>query len=61
MGRAISKAITVAEIIKRRVANLHQLTHISSMEVENVFEPIVDGLEKYTPPHPVPLTPTGRL
>eukprot|EP00297_Palpitomonas_bilix_P017502 CAMPEP_0113916454 /NCGR_PEP_ID=MMETSP0780_2-20120614/32087_1 /TAXON_ID=652834 /ORGANISM="Palpitomonas bilix" /LENGTH=170 /DNA_ID=CAMNT_0000915717 /DNA_START=59 /DNA_END=567 /DNA_ORIENTATION=- /assembly_acc=CAM_ASM_000599 len=35
MARAIGKAITVAETVKRRVANLHQLTTISSMAVED--------------------------
>ena len=31
MGRAINKTVTVAEIVKRRVAGLHQDTEVSSL------------------------------
>jgi DNA-binding protein Alba len=33
MGRAIHKTVTIAEIIKRRVAGLHQLTEIDSNKI----------------------------
>ena len=34
MGSAITKTITVAEILKRRIPNLHQWTEIESLEVQ---------------------------
>ena len=34
MGSAITKSITVAEILKRRILNLHQWTEIESREVQ---------------------------
>jgi len=33
MGRAISKTVTIGEIIKRRVVGLHQLTEITSNQI----------------------------
>eukprot|EP00644_Phytophthora_capsici_P010447 jgi/Phyca11/80841/gw1.30.556.1 len=46
MGNAISKAVTVAEILKHRVANLHQVTRISSIETVDVYEPLEEGLDR---------------
>ncbi|TYZ61243.1 hypothetical protein PybrP1_006058 [[Pythium] brassicae (nom. inval.)] len=46
MGNAISKAVTVAEILKHRVANLHQITQISSIETVDVYEPLEEGLDR---------------
>ena len=47
MGRAISKVVTVAEIIKRRKPDLHQITEIGSTTVVDEYEPTEEGLEKY--------------
>eukprot|EP00252_Welwitschia_mirabilis_P024411 TRINITY_DN7231_c0_g1_i1.p1 TRINITY_DN7231_c0_g1~~TRINITY_DN7231_c0_g1_i1.p1 ORF type:complete len:223 (+),score=31.09 TRINITY_DN7231_c0_g1_i1:302-970(+) len=44
MGQAISKAVAVAEIIKRRIPRLHQITSISSTSITDVWEPIEEGL-----------------
>lgn len=44
MGQAISKAVAIAEIIKRRVPGLHQITAISSTSITDVWEPIEEGL-----------------
>ncbi|KAG9152086.1 hypothetical protein Leryth_021215 [Lithospermum erythrorhizon] len=44
MGQAISKAVTIAEIIKRRVPMLHQDTSISSISITDVWESIEKGL-----------------
>ncbi|TMW88916.1 hypothetical protein EJD97_017909 [Solanum chilense] len=44
MGQAISKAVAIAEIIKRRVPILHQDTAISSVSITDVWEPIEEGL-----------------
>uniref|UniRef100_K3WGH5 DNA/RNA-binding protein Alba-like domain-containing protein n=1 Tax=Globisporangium ultimum (strain ATCC 200006 / CBS 805.95 / DAOM BR144) TaxID=431595 RepID=K3WGH5_GLOUD len=46
MGNAISKAVTVAEILKHRVENLHQITQISSIETVDVYEPLEEGLDR---------------
>lgn len=46
MGHAISKAVTVAEVLKHRVAGLHQVTQLSSVETVDVFEPLEEGLDR---------------
>jgi len=46
MGRAINKTVTIAEIIKRRIANLHQITQIESTDIKDVWEPLEYGLDK---------------
>ncbi|GAB9468416.1 Aspartyl protease family a01b [Globisporangium polare] len=46
MGNAISKAVTVAEILKHRVEHLHQITQISSIETVDVYEPLEEGLDR---------------
>ncbi|PRP81197.1 hypothetical protein PROFUN_02031 [Planoprotostelium fungivorum] len=45
MGRAINKAVSVAEILKRRVP-LHQVTTIDSSNIVDVWEPIEEGLDR---------------
>jgi hypothetical protein len=53
MGRAINKTVTIAEIIKRRIPNLHQITEISSTDITDVYEPLEEGLDTYVlPPFP---------
>ncbi|KAI3772901.1 hypothetical protein L6452_04095 [Arctium lappa] len=44
MGQAISKTVAIAEIIKRNISRLHQDTHISSISITDVWEPIEEGL-----------------
>ena len=39
MGRACNKAVTIAEILKRK-APLHQITSLSSCELVDIFEPL---------------------
>ena len=39
MGRAINKAVSIAEIIKRRVAGLYQTTEINSTNIVDEWEP----------------------
>jgi DNA-binding protein Alba len=46
MGRAINKTVTIAEIIKRRIPNLHQITEISSTDITDVYEPLEEGLDR---------------
>uniref|UniRef100_A0A3B3WQ38 DNA/RNA-binding protein Alba-like domain-containing protein n=1 Tax=Poecilia mexicana TaxID=48701 RepID=A0A3B3WQ38_9TELE len=42
-GRAVSKAITCAEVVKRRLKGLHQLTRLAQSTVLEVWEPLEAG------------------
>lgn len=44
MGRAISKAVTIAEILKRKIP-LHQVTLLTSSEIIDIYEPLEEGLD----------------
>jgi len=39
MGQAITKTVSVAEIVKRRVEGLHQNTVLDSSEITDIWEP----------------------
>jgi hypothetical protein len=45
MGKAISKAISIAEIIKKRVPGLHQAIEIGSTSFTETYTPQVAGLD----------------
>ncbi|KAK6940047.1 DNA/RNA-binding protein Alba-like [Dillenia turbinata] len=47
MGRAINKTVMIAELIKRRIAGLHQNTSICSTDITDVWEPLEEGLLPY--------------
>jgi len=55
MGKAINKAVTIAEILKRKMP-LHQITTLSSCEIVNVFEPLEEGLDTVVSQHYPPLS-----
>ncbi|XP_061970647.1 uncharacterized protein LOC133693442 isoform X1 [Populus nigra] len=44
MGRAINKTVMIAELIKRRIAGLHQNTSIGSNDITDTWEPLEEGL-----------------
>lgn len=44
MGKAINKAVTIAEILKRKMP-LHQVTTLSSCQLINIYEPLEEGLD----------------
>ncbi|KAI3879829.1 hypothetical protein MKX03_000448, partial [Papaver bracteatum] len=44
MGRAMNKTIMIVELIKRRIAGLHQITSIGSTDITDMWEPIEEGL-----------------
>lgn len=46
MGDAITKIVTIAEIIKYRVKGLHQINNIGTQEFEDIYEPIEEGLDR---------------
>ncbi|XP_039019259.1 ribonuclease P protein subunit p25-like protein [Hibiscus syriacus] len=43
-GRAINKTVMIAELIKRRIAGLHQNTSIGSIDITDTWEPLEEGL-----------------
>ena len=47
MGRAINKAVTIAEILKRKMP-LHQCNSLSTVEMIDIFEPLEEGLDRVT-------------
>ncbi|PNG99593.1 Ribonuclease P protein subunit p25-like protein [Tetrabaena socialis] len=44
MGKAINKTVAIAEVLKRRVAGLHQTTETSSMTLVDDYEPNEEGV-----------------
>ncbi|XXG88709.1 hypothetical protein AAC387_Pa12g0890 [Persea americana] len=44
MGRAINKCVMIAEMIKRRIAGLHQNISIGSTDITYTWEPLEGGL-----------------
>lgn len=47
-GRAINIAVVAAELIKRKVGNLHQITNLETLEIPEIWEPIESGLTPVT-------------
>lgn len=45
-GQAISKAVRIAEIVKRKIFDLHQFNKISNLEVQDVYIPEEEGLDE---------------
>ncbi|MBA0607703.1 hypothetical protein Godav_019970, partial [Gossypium davidsonii] len=43
-GRAINKTVMIAELIKRRIAGLHQNTSTGSIDITDTWEPLEEGL-----------------
>merc|ERR1712151_482820 len=48
IGNAIAKAVQLAEVVKRRVKGLHQITSLGSAEIVDEYEPLEEGLDKVT-------------
>jgi len=44
MGRAINKTVVIVELLKRRIAGLHQNTSIESIDITDTWEPLEEGL-----------------
>ncbi|KAG8650200.1 glycine-rich RNA-binding protein 1 isoform X2 [Manihot esculenta] len=43
-GRAINKTVMIAELLKRRIVGLHQITSIGSIDITDTWEPLEEGL-----------------
>ena len=50
MGKAINKAVTIAEILKRKMP-LHQITALTSCEIITVYAPLEEGLDTVVNQH----------
>jgi len=46
MGKAINKTVSIAEIIKRRIPGLHQITEIDSTDIKETYTPNEEGLDR---------------
>ena len=44
LGEAITKTVTIAEIAKHRIPGLHQVNEISTIVIDDEYEPIEEGL-----------------
>ncbi|KAL2635629.1 hypothetical protein R1flu_007108 [Riccia fluitans] len=44
MARVVNKAVCIAEILKRRVVGLHQITSIGSTYITDQWQPLEEGL-----------------
>merc|ERR1712203_819524 len=53
-GNALTKAVTSAEVIKRRFKGLHQITKLGSQEIVDEYEPLEEGLDKVTETRSMP-------
>merc|ERR1711933_233352 len=53
-GNALTKAVTLAEVCKRRFKGLHQITKIGSQEIVDEYEPKEEGLDKVTQTRDIP-------
>jgi DNA-binding protein len=40
LGAAISKTITIAEVVKHRVPGLHQINEIKTVVLDDAYEPL---------------------
>lgn len=46
LGAAISKTITIAEVVKHRVPGVHQLNEIKTIVLDDAYEPLADFKEE---------------
>jgi ribonucleases P/MRP protein subunit RPP25 len=47
-GAGVVKALMLIEIVKRRIGGLHQINKIDSYEIDEEYEPELEGLPKIT-------------
>jgi predicted CopG family antitoxin len=40
LGAAISKTITIAEVVKHRIAGIHQTSEIKTIMLDDAYEPL---------------------
>jgi len=54
-GNALTKAVTAAEVIKRRFKGLHQITKLGSQDIIDEYEPLEEGLDKVSEARKLPI------
>jgi len=54
-GNALTKAVTLAEVLKRRFKDLHQITNLTSTEIVDEYEPLEEGLDRVTDTRSLPV------
>jgi DNA-binding protein len=45
VSNAVQSAVNLAELVKHRVKNLHQINKISNITIVDEYEPLVEGLD----------------
>jgi len=45
VSNAVQSAVNLAELVKHRVKNLHQVNKISNITIVDEYEPLVEGLD----------------
>lgn len=45
LGQAITKAVTIAEIVKHRIPGLHQINEINTIIIDDEYEPLEEEKE----------------
>mmetsp|Transcript_133979 Transcript_133979/g.257829 ORF Transcript_133979/g.257829 Transcript_133979/m.257829 type:complete len:178 (+) Transcript_133979:104-637(+) len=53
-GNALTKAVTLGEVIKRRFKGLHQICNIGNTEIVDEYEPLEEGLDPVTDTRSIP-------
>merc|ERR1711953_1511289 len=53
-GNALTKAVTLAEVCKRRFKGLHQITNLGTQEIIDEYEPKEEGLDNVTQTRNIP-------
>jgi DNA-binding protein len=53
-GNAVAKAVQLAEVVKRRVKGLHQITNLRMTEIVDEYEPLEEGLDTVTETRSIP-------
>lgn len=48
IANAMENAVKLAELIKHRVKNVHQVNKISNITIVDIFEPLEEGLDTLT-------------
>jgi ribonuclease P/MRP protein subunit RPP25 len=45
-GNAIVKAVILSELVKRKVGGLYQINKVHHIDIEDVYEPTMEGLDR---------------
>jgi len=54
MGNVIPKCLGIADLVRRRVKDLHEIVEIGTVEMEDTYMPIEEGLDKVVMKRKIP-------